>query len=196
MCHRAPGIQVADELRARNLLGPKAGEVWRMDLTIDQHEVPGVQLPGQKRERHFRCIGCTTEHGFTEEDFTDRHTVDPACQALIDSMGGSGKLYILASTAYVPSDTQRRDGCIEVVEANPDAPTPPMLDEIIFKFVPDLNSMVALVRTGDIDVAWEMFPDQVKELEKNPDSSSRTTRPTPRRMAWRMTTPQSSPEAL
>jgi ribose transport system substrate-binding protein len=43
-----------------------------------------------------------------------------ACQALIDSMGGSGKLYILASTAYVPSDTQRRDGCIEVVEANPD----------------------------------------------------------------------------
>lgn len=43
-----------------------------------------------------------------------------ACQALIDSMGGSGKLFILASTAFVPSDTQRRDGCVEVVEANPD----------------------------------------------------------------------------
>ena len=43
-----------------------------------------------------------------------------ACQALIDGMGGSGKLYILATTAYVPSDVQRRDGCVEVVEANPD----------------------------------------------------------------------------
>ncbi len=43
-----------------------------------------------------------------------------ACQALIDAMGGSGKLYILATTAYVPSDVQRRDGCIEVVDANAD----------------------------------------------------------------------------
>jgi ribose transport system substrate-binding protein len=43
-----------------------------------------------------------------------------ACNALIEGMGGSGKLYILATTAYVPSDVQRRDGCIEVVDANPD----------------------------------------------------------------------------
>jgi peptide/nickel transport system substrate-binding protein len=53
-----------------------------------------------------------------------------------------------------------------VVEANPDAPTPPKLDEIIFKFVPDLNSMVALVRTGDIDVAWDYRETQIPELEK------------------------------
>jgi ribose transport system substrate-binding protein len=42
-----------------------------------------------------------------------------ACQALIDAMGGKGKLYILATTAYVPSDVQRRDGCVDVVNANP-----------------------------------------------------------------------------
>jgi peptide/nickel transport system substrate-binding protein len=52
-----------------------------------------------------------------------------------------------------------------VVEANLDAPTLPKLAEIIFKFVPDLNSMVALVRTGDIDVAWDYRETQIPELE-------------------------------
>jgi len=40
-----------------------------------------------------------------------------ACEALIKEIGGKGKLYILTSTANVPSDTARRDGCIAAVEA-------------------------------------------------------------------------------
>lgn len=42
-----------------------------------------------------------------------------ACQALIDGMGGTGKLYILVSTASVPSDTSRRDGCQAAADAAP-----------------------------------------------------------------------------
>ena len=36
-------------------------------------------------------------------------------QALIEAIGGEGSLYILTSTANVPSDIARRDGCIEAV---------------------------------------------------------------------------------
>ena len=40
-----------------------------------------------------------------------------ACESLIKGMGGKGKLYVLVSTANVPSDTARRDGCLEAVKA-------------------------------------------------------------------------------
>ncbi len=36
-----------------------------------------------------------------------------ACQSLIEGMGGKGALYVLVSTPNVPSDTARRDGCLE-----------------------------------------------------------------------------------
>lgn len=51
------------------------------------------------------------------------------------------------------------------VVANPDAPTPPKLERIIFKFVPDINTLIALLRTGDVDVAYDLPADQVPELE-------------------------------
>lgn len=41
-----------------------------------------------------------------------------ACEALIESIGGKGKIYILTSTANVPSDIARRDGCIAAIDAN------------------------------------------------------------------------------
>lgn len=44
-----------------------------------------------------------------------------ACQTLIDGMGGSGVLYVLVSTPNVPSDTARRDGCLEAVAEAGDA---------------------------------------------------------------------------
>ena len=40
-----------------------------------------------------------------------------ACEALIESIGGEGKIYILTSTANVPSDIARRDGCIAAIDA-------------------------------------------------------------------------------
>lgn len=59
-----------------------------------------------------------------------------------------------------------RPGDQIVVEANPNAPLPPKLERIIFKFVPDQNTMLALVRVGDIDVAWDMTENHVAELQK------------------------------
>lgn len=56
-----------------------------------------------------------------------------------------------------------------VVEANPDAPLPPKLERIIFKFVPDLNTMIALMRVGDIDLAWDLTENQIEELSKLDD---------------------------
>lgn len=41
-----------------------------------------------------------------------------ACEALIESIGGKGKIYILTSTANVPSDIARRDGCIAAIDAS------------------------------------------------------------------------------
>ncbi|HAF61485.1 MAG TPA: sugar ABC transporter substrate-binding protein [Anaerolineaceae bacterium] len=40
-----------------------------------------------------------------------------ACEALIESIGGEGQIYILTSTANVPSDIARRDGCIAAIDA-------------------------------------------------------------------------------
>ncbi len=40
-----------------------------------------------------------------------------ACEALIDEIGGEGMIYILTSTANVPSDIARRDGCIAAIDA-------------------------------------------------------------------------------
>jgi ribose transport system substrate-binding protein len=46
-----------------------------------------------------------------------------ACESLIKGMGGKGKLYVLVSTANVPSDTARRDGCLEAIKATNGAVT-------------------------------------------------------------------------
>jgi len=52
------------------------------------------------------------------------------------------------------------------VEANPDALKPPRVERIIFKFVPDMNTLVALLRTGDIDVAYDLRELQIAEVLK------------------------------
>lgn len=52
------------------------------------------------------------------------------------------------------------------VVANPEAPIPPKLESIIFKFVPDINTLIALLRTGDVDLGYELPENQVPELEK------------------------------
>ena len=40
-----------------------------------------------------------------------------ACEALIEAIGGEGSIYVLTSTATVPSDTARRDGCVAAIDA-------------------------------------------------------------------------------
>ena len=40
-----------------------------------------------------------------------------ACEALIEEIGGEGQIYVLTSTANVPSDIARRDGCIAAIDA-------------------------------------------------------------------------------
>jgi peptide/nickel transport system substrate-binding protein len=55
------------------------------------------------------------------------------------------------------------------VVANPDAPTLPRAEKIIFKFVPDVNTLVALIRTGDVDVAYDLREAQIPEILKMKD---------------------------
>ncbi len=52
------------------------------------------------------------------------------------------------------------------VVANPDALKPPKVETIIFKFVPDMNTLIALLRTGDIDVAYDLRELQIAEVLK------------------------------
>ncbi|MEN6480539.1 MAG: peptide ABC transporter substrate-binding protein [Anaerolineales bacterium] len=53
-----------------------------------------------------------------------------------------------------------------VVVANPTAPIPPKLESIVFQFVPDMNTLLALLRTGDVDVAYDLRETQIPELVK------------------------------
>lgn len=53
-----------------------------------------------------------------------------------------------------------------VVVANPDAPIPAKLESIIFKFVPDINTLIALLRTGDVDLGYELPENQIPEMEQ------------------------------
>jgi len=52
------------------------------------------------------------------------------------------------------------------VVANPDAMKPPQVERIIFKFVPDMNTLVALLRTGDVDIAYDLRELQIAEVLK------------------------------
>lgn len=52
------------------------------------------------------------------------------------------------------------------VVANPDALVPPKVEKIIFKFVPDMNTLIALLRTGDIDIAYDLRELQIAEVLK------------------------------
>jgi peptide/nickel transport system substrate-binding protein len=52
------------------------------------------------------------------------------------------------------------------VLANPDALVPPKVEKIIFKFVPDMNTLIALLRTGDVDIAYDLRELQISEVLK------------------------------
>ncbi len=52
------------------------------------------------------------------------------------------------------------------VTANPAALKTPKVEKIIFKFVPDMNTLLALLRTGDIDVAYDLREPQIAEVLK------------------------------
>jgi peptide/nickel transport system substrate-binding protein len=57
-----------------------------------------------------------------------------------------------------------------ILEANPDHfKYPPKVKRVVIKEINEATSRRLQVEKGDIDIAWEMYPDQIKELKKNPD---------------------------
>lgn len=57
-----------------------------------------------------------------------------------------------------------------VMDANPNHYRfPPKVKRVIIKEIPEATSRRLQVEKGDVDLAWQMLPDQVKELAKNKD---------------------------
>ncbi|HOG48404.1 MAG TPA: peptide ABC transporter substrate-binding protein, partial [Anaerolineae bacterium] len=52
------------------------------------------------------------------------------------------------------------------VVASPTCPIQPKAESIVFKFVPDINTLLALIRTGDVDVANDFGEAQASEVDK------------------------------
>jgi ribose transport system substrate-binding protein len=74
-----------------------------------------------------------------------------ACEALIKGMGGKGKLYVLVSTANVPSDTERRDGCLDAIKATGGAVTAAGVDYTLSNAtIATTQTQAALQKTPDI----------------------------------------------
>jgi len=57
-----------------------------------------------------------------------------------------------------------------VLDAFPDHfKYPPKVKRVVIKEIVEATSRRLQVEKGDTDIAWNMFPDQIKELKKNPD---------------------------
>jgi peptide/nickel transport system substrate-binding protein len=57
-----------------------------------------------------------------------------------------------------------------ILDANPNHfKHPPKVKRVVIKEINEATSRRLQVEKGDIDLAWEMYPDQIKELKKNPD---------------------------
>jgi peptide/nickel transport system substrate-binding protein len=57
-----------------------------------------------------------------------------------------------------------------VIDANPNHYLhPPKVKRVIIKEIPEATSRRLQVEKGDLDIAWQMLPDQVKEMVKNKD---------------------------
>ena len=59
-----------------------------------------------------------------------------------------------------------------ILDANPDHfMYPPKVKRVVIKEINEATSRRLQVEKGDIDIAWEMLPDQIEELKKNPGSA-------------------------
>lgn len=57
-----------------------------------------------------------------------------------------------------------------ILDANPNHfKYPPKVKRVVIKEINEATSRRLQVEKGDVDIAWEMFPDQIKELKKNKD---------------------------
>ena len=57
-----------------------------------------------------------------------------------------------------------------ILDANPDHfSTPPKVKRVVIKEIVEATSRRLQVEKGDIDIAWEILPDQINELKKNKD---------------------------
>jgi ribose transport system substrate-binding protein len=105
----------------------------KVDALINVPNDPQAMIPVLKRAFDAGIPVITTDQYIGDGDYAKGTVTFPlsvissnnfeggkiACEALIKGMGGKGKLYILTSTANVPSDTARRDGCKAAIEAVP-----------------------------------------------------------------------------
>jgi len=109
---------------------------------------------------HFKVPDVGFIDGHMIEPLMPKHLLegvaDPAASEYMRKPVGNGPFTF---KEWVPGDHL-------TVVANPDAPLPPKVETIIFKFVPDVNTMLAMLRVGDIDVAWDMRESYVEELKK------------------------------
>lgn len=57
-----------------------------------------------------------------------------------------------------------------ILDANPNHfRFPPKVKRVVFKEIPEATSRRLQIEKGDIDIAWQMLPDQVNEMAKNKD---------------------------
>lgn len=57
-----------------------------------------------------------------------------------------------------------------ILDANPNHFLfPPKVKRVLFKEIPEATSRRLQIEKGDIDIAWQMLPDQVNEMAKNKD---------------------------
>jgi len=103
----------------------------KVDALINVPNDPQAMIPALERAHNAGMPILTTDQYIGDGDYAKGSVTFPlsyiasdnfaggkvACEALIKGMGGKGKIYILVSTANVPSDTARRDGCKAAIDA-------------------------------------------------------------------------------
>jgi len=106
----------------------------KVDALIAVPNDPNAMIAPLQRAYDAGIPVITTDQYIGDGNYTDGSVTFPlsviasdnfeggkiACEALIKDMGGKGKLYILVSTANVPSDVARRDGCKAAIDEYPD----------------------------------------------------------------------------
>lgn len=97
-----------------------------------------------------------------DQQVVQSHVVDN------DQGGAWLDTHAAGSGRFVLEDRVPRDHTI--MNANPKyRGTPPSVNSVVIKYVAEPIEQAVLLEKGEIDVAWNLQPDQIKRLEMNPD---------------------------
>lgn len=148
----------------------------KSNTTLHTDIVSDITAPDEKtvvftlkeKDASFLSKICTNSYAIVDSkivkeqggtDAADASTADKAQKWLDSNSAGSGP-YILKS--YV-SKTEL------ILEKNPNYwGTPANVDKIIFKEIPDVNSQLQMLQTGEIDIAMDLGPDQISAIKDKP----------------------------